>query len=227
MLKKTISYVDYDGVPRTEEFYFNLSKSELIELSHSGGGGLDEQLKAIVAARDNAAIIRKFKEIILLGYGVRSEDGRRFIKNPQLTEEFSQTAAFEELFIELATNGQAGIDFINGLVPADLAEAVAKLSQEELAKAATQPPGLDRGSSQDDPHKGMLSQPRWPKPQDHLRKQETKKTPLAGPISDKDEINQQIESPDKVKEEDGFIRRPPHESGQQDSGPNMINPYGV
>lgn len=217
MLKKTISYVDYDGTPRVEDFYFNLSKRELINLVHSGSGGLDEQLKEIVRSRDNAAIMRKFEEIILLGYGVRSEDGRRFIKSPQLTEEFSQTAAFEELFVELCTNGQAGIDFINGLVPADLAAAVAKMSQEELLQLAQGEASLPEEKTED-PHKGMLSQPRWPRPQDHLQKKTM-------PLPEK-QILEQKNQP-VVVEEERVISRPPHESGPQDASPNMVNPFGV
>lgn len=182
MLKKTISYVDYRGQARTEDFYFNLSKRELIKLVHSGSGGLDEQLKEIVRSRDSAAIMRKFEEIILLGYGVRSEDGRRFIKSPQLTEEFSQTGAFEELFVELCTNTQAGIDFINGLVPADLAAAVAKMSPEEILQVAEG--DFSPMEQKDDPHKGMLSQPRWPKPQDHLQKKTVVRTVVCKDSSD-------------------------------------------
>lgn len=130
MLKKTISYLDYDGIHRTEEFYFNLTKAELIEMELAVDGGVAQTLQNIVDSKDNKAIIESFKDIILRAYGVRSEDGRRFIKNDQVREEFSQTAAFSELFVQLATDANAGAEFVNGLVPQDLAAEAAKAAHQ-------------------------------------------------------------------------------------------------
>lgn len=117
MLKKTIKYTDYDGVERSEDFYFNLSKAELTEMNLSVKGGLENLIKQIVAAQDTPEIIKIFKEIILKSYGQKSLDGKRFIKSPELTEEFTQTEAYSELFMELATNADAATAFINGIVP--------------------------------------------------------------------------------------------------------------
>lgn len=117
MLKKTISYTDYDGNERTEDFYFNLSKAELGEMELSTAGGMEKMLKSIVADEDGKRMIEIFKDIILKSYGVKSLDGKRFIKSAELREEFSQTEAYSNLFIELLTNADKASEFINGIMP--------------------------------------------------------------------------------------------------------------
>lgn len=117
MLKKTITYTDYNGEERTEDFYFNISKAELTEMELSIDGGLSEMITRITQAKDVPAIIRVFKDLILRSYGVKSPDGKRFIKNAQLTEDFSQTEAYSELFMELSTDSKAASAFVNGIMP--------------------------------------------------------------------------------------------------------------
>ena len=117
MLKKTIKYVDYDGNEREEDFYFNLSKAEIAEMEMSTNGGLDKMIKRIIAEQDNKRIIELFKDLVLRAYGKKSDDGRRFIKNQDLRDDFSQTEAYSELFMELATNADAAAAFVNGIVP--------------------------------------------------------------------------------------------------------------
>lgn len=119
MLKKTITYKDYNGVDRTEDFYFNLSKAEVLEMEMSTSGGLAEMITRIVAAQDQPAIIKVFKDLILKAYGEKSADGKRFIKNDELAIAFSQTEAYSELFMELATDADAAAKFVNGIVPND------------------------------------------------------------------------------------------------------------
>lgn len=123
MLKKTITYTDFDGEERTEDFYFNLTKAEIMEMNLSVYGGLDKMLEKIVAAKDTPKIVSTFKELVLKAYGVKSDDGKRFIKNDRLREEFSQTEAYSELFMELATDEDAAIKFVNGIVPKELADS--------------------------------------------------------------------------------------------------------
>lgn len=123
MLKKTITYTDYNGVERTEDFYFNLSKAELTEMELSTTGGLTEMIKKIVSEKNQPAIIRIFKDLVLKAYGEKSADGRRFIKSETLSEEFSQTEAYSILFMELATDAEAASQFVNGIVPADVVKA--------------------------------------------------------------------------------------------------------
>ena len=123
MLKKTITFEDYNGVKRTEDFYFNLSKAEVVEMEMSTSGGLAEMIQNIVKAEDSAAIIKIFKDLILKAYGEKSLDGKRFVKmdengNP-LYRKFMETEAFSELFMELATDAEAGAKFVNGIMPAE------------------------------------------------------------------------------------------------------------
>ena len=117
MLKKTFIYSDYNGVERTEDHYFNLTKAELMEMELSTAGGLAEMINRIVAAQDAPAIVKTFKELILKAYGQKSADGRRFIKSKELSDEFSQTEAYSQLFMELATDVDAASKFVNGIIP--------------------------------------------------------------------------------------------------------------
>lgn len=116
MLKKIINYTDYDGNEREESFYFNLTESEIIEMEFSTTGGLTQMIEKIVETRDSTRIMSIFKEIILKSYGEKSADGRRFIKSKEISEEFSQTPAYNKLFMELVTDAQKASDFVNGLV---------------------------------------------------------------------------------------------------------------
>lgn len=119
MLKKSITYYDYNGVERTEDFRFNLSKAELMEMEMSTNGGLTEMINKIVAAQDIPAIIKVFKDLILKAYGEKSPDGKRFIKSKELSTAFAQTEAYSQLFMELATNPEEAAKFINGIIPTD------------------------------------------------------------------------------------------------------------
>lgn len=129
MLKKTITYTDFNGMERTEDFYFNLTKAEIMEMQMGTQGGLAEMIEKIVQTQDGPEIMRLFKDIILKAYGEKSLDGKRFIKNDQIREEFAQTEAYSNLFMELI-DAEAGAAFINAIVPADMAKAAA----EEMAK---------------------------------------------------------------------------------------------
>lgn len=117
MLKKVITYTDYDGNQRIETFYFNLNKAEVTEMEMSTEGGLVKMIEKIVAEMDGKRIIELFKEIILKAYGEKSPDGKRFVKSKELSDGFSQTEAYSELFMELATDSNAAATFINAIVP--------------------------------------------------------------------------------------------------------------
>lgn len=118
MLKLTRTYTDYNGLSRTEDFYFNLTEAEVTEMELSVDGGLVEMINRIVAAKDGKQIIALFKDIILRAYGEKSPDGRRFIKNQELRDAFAQTEVYSDLFMELATDAVAAANFVNGIVPA-------------------------------------------------------------------------------------------------------------
>ena len=131
MLKKTMTYTDYDGNQRTEDFYFNLSKAEVAEMQLSASGGLDKMINRIIAEQDGKRIIELFKDLVLRSYGKKSDDGKRFIKSKELAEEFSQTEAYSDLFMELATDAEAAAAFVNGIVP-DMSEVTKKVNQAAL-----------------------------------------------------------------------------------------------
>lgn len=124
MLKKTITYEDLDGNKITEDFYFNLSKAELAEMELTQKGGLADHLKKIVASQDGGEIITTFKKIIGDSIGRRSEDGKRFIKSEEIKDEFFQSDAYNQLFMELVTDSNAATEFIKGIMPKDMAEGV-------------------------------------------------------------------------------------------------------
>ena len=122
MLKKTITYEDYDGNTLTEDFYFNLSKAELIEIESSVPGGISAKLENISKSGDGAEIIKTFKDIILKSYGVKSADGKRFMKSEEISKSFEETEAYSELFYELALDAEKAAAFINGIMPKKLIE---------------------------------------------------------------------------------------------------------
>ena len=132
MIKETIKYTDYLGVERTETFCFNLNKAELADLQNGTTGGFSEFVKRIVESKDVPAIASVFKELVLKSYGEISPDGRRFIKSPELSTEFSQTEAFVELYMKLGSDDQYALTFIKGILPPDLREEVEKADMSKL-----------------------------------------------------------------------------------------------
>lgn len=128
MLKKTITYTDYNGNERKEDFYFNLNKAEIMRMEMSTRGGLAERINRIVAAQDTPAIIEIFEDLIQKSYGVKDADGRGFVKKKEDLEAFMATEAYSELFMELATNADAAAEFVNGIVPGDISKQVAGIS---------------------------------------------------------------------------------------------------
>lgn len=133
MITETIKYTDYNGVEREEKFLFNLSKAELMEMEMGTTGGLTEMIQKIIETQDAPSIIKIFKELILKAYGEKSADGKRFIKvNDQgvpLSIGFSQTEAYSQLFMKLATDADAAAKFVRGIVPGDLDTSDVKLPE--------------------------------------------------------------------------------------------------
>lgn len=117
MYKKTITYSDYDGNERTEDFYFNLSKAEVMEMELGTEGGMQNMLERIVKEQDAKKILEAFKDIILRSYGEKSPDGKHFMKSKEISDRFSHTEAYSELFMELATNSESATEFVNNIVP--------------------------------------------------------------------------------------------------------------
>lgn len=138
MLKKTITYTDYEGNQRTEDFYFNLTKAELTIMDLSVPGGINKKLQRISQEMDVPLIMETFRSFILDSYGKVSDDGRRFIKSEELKKEFEQTEAYSELFMEMCTDANAAAEFLAGIVPKDFGEQFRKAAKEANITALPQ-----------------------------------------------------------------------------------------
>lgn len=130
MLKKTITYTDYNGLERTEDHYFHLNKAEIMKLQVTTVGGLHAMLSKIVASHDYPAIYKTFEEIVDLAYGIKSADGKSFMKYDDnghyYYKDFKETEAYPQLIMELATDSKAATDFVNGIVPGDMSKQIAE-----------------------------------------------------------------------------------------------------
>ena len=131
MLKRTETYIDYDGNQRTEDFYFNLSKAELAELKMSKKGGLDKMIERIIQEQDAPEIIKLVKEIILMAYGEKSDDGKYFRKSKEISEAFAQTEAYSNIFMDVCSTPDSAVNFFNSLLPADLREQIEEAKEKE------------------------------------------------------------------------------------------------
>ena len=136
MLVERIDYVDYDGNKRSEDFYFNFTEAEIQEMNLKTPGGLKARLEKIVQEMDQEKLVEYFKSLILDTYGKKSEDGRRFIKSKELSEEFSQTGAYNKLFMKLTTNTNAAIEFVKGVIP-NVPDPTAEVKEPNLPDPAT------------------------------------------------------------------------------------------
>lgn len=148
MLKKTVQYEDFNGDKQTEVLYFNLNKSELLELEMSMAGGLEQFMNSIMETNDMSEMFRQFKRIVLAAYGVRSDDGKRFMKSPELLEEFTQTAAYDAFFMELVQDENVAADFIKGVIPKDLKLQMEQLQDQDKPKSFPTPPSPPTPPSQ-------------------------------------------------------------------------------
>ena len=126
MVVEKIKYTDFNGVEREEEFMFNLTEAEITEMELTTEGGLSDSIKKIVSAQNTPQIIETFKMLLLKSYGEKSADGRRFIKSEELSKEFTQTNAYSQLFMKLATDDKSAVAFINGIIPESMRERVAE-----------------------------------------------------------------------------------------------------
>ena len=133
MFVKEIKYTDFNGIDRSEKFYFNLTKSELTEMDLTTAGGMKSFIERITNTQDQAELIKLFKELILKAYGVKSDDGKQFIKSEENAKTFSQTMAYDTYFMLLATNEQEAIKFVNGIMPADLVAEANKQGNDKQA----------------------------------------------------------------------------------------------
>lgn len=136
MLKKDITYTDYDGQTRVETCYFNLNKTELLEVALDLPDGVVENVegksndaiaRVLMESLGSKGMFKFIKDLIIKSYGVKSADGKRFVKSPELSTEFSQTPIFDDMFMEMLSNEKVAADFVNAIIPASL---VAQLANE-------------------------------------------------------------------------------------------------
>lgn len=120
MLKKTVQYEDFNGDSQVEDIYFNLTKAEIAEMEMSKNGGLTAHITKVSEAKNNKELIVLFKDILVKSVGKRSDDGKRFIKNAEIIEEFISSEAYSTIFMELAFNDEAAVEFITGVMPKGL-----------------------------------------------------------------------------------------------------------
>ena len=133
VLKKTIRYTDFDGTSREEDLYFNLSEAELLEMAiHHDRGveGVAAYFKELGESKDPKLIIPAVKNMLLLAYGERSEDGRHFRKSPEITDDFVSSAAYQEMFMQMMSDRDTIMGFFKGALPAKYLQALNELERE-------------------------------------------------------------------------------------------------
>jgi len=135
MLKKTITYTDYDGMERTEDFWFNLSKTELTKLDAELPGGVLGVLRKIIDKKDRKALVDFIETLILRSYGEKTLDGKRFVKTPEMAEEFMQTPAYDELFMSILSDTDSQTSFINGVIPQSMAKEIEQTDKKQVENA--------------------------------------------------------------------------------------------
>lgn len=135
MLKKTITYTDYDGMERTEDFWFNLSKTELTKLDAELPGGVLGVLRKIIDKKDRKALVDFIETLILRSYGEKTLDGKRFVKTPEMAEEFMQTPAYDELFMSILSDTDSQTSFINGVIPQSMAKEIEQTDKTQVENA--------------------------------------------------------------------------------------------
>ena len=124
MLKKTITYEDFDGLERKEDFYFNLTKAECLEMETSVVGGMTALLQNIIDEKDPKRIVEYMKDLVLRAYGEKSADGKYFMKSDDIRNRFACSAVYPIIFMEFATDANAAADFAKGILPPDLRGAI-------------------------------------------------------------------------------------------------------
>lgn len=128
MLKKTYTYKDYNEVERTETFYFHFTEAEILDMEMSAEGGFAERVQRIIDAKDQAAMMKLIKKFVIDAYGVKSDDGRRFIKNDEVKTAFLECPAFSDIFMDMVTNDELAAEFVNGVIPDTMKKRFAELA---------------------------------------------------------------------------------------------------
>lgn len=136
MYTMTRTYTDWNGMERTEEFRFNLTKAALMEMQYEQEGGMKEYLQRIIDSKNQKELMKMFKDLVLRAYGEKSDDGKFFIQNEETKARFAATPVYSEIFMELSTDANKASEFVNGIMPVDLNQIDAKPGQAPIAVAA-------------------------------------------------------------------------------------------
>ena len=128
MIKKTVTYTDYNGEQRTETFYFHYTEAEILDMEMSEEGSFADRIQRIIDAKDKTALMKLIKKFVIDAYGVKSEDGKRFMKNDELKTAFLECPAYSDIFMEMVTNDEIAAEFVNGVIPSTMKDRVAKPS---------------------------------------------------------------------------------------------------
>lgn len=128
MLKKTITYRDYNDVERTETFYFHFTEAEILDMEMSEEGSFTERVQRIIDAKDQAGLMKLIKKFVIDAYGVKSDDGKRFIKNEEVKAAFLESPAYSDIFMEMVTNDELAAEFVNGVIPDTMKKRLAEIS---------------------------------------------------------------------------------------------------
>lgn len=133
MIKKTVTYKDLNGKERTETFYFHYFESEIMDMEMSEEGGLAERIQRIIDAKDQASLLKVIKKFVIDAYGVKSDDGRRFNKSQEVKDAFVECPAYSKIYMELLTNDELAAEFVNKVVPEDMAAQLAAIVAKKSA----------------------------------------------------------------------------------------------
>lgn len=133
MIKKTVTYKDLNGKERTETFYFHYFESEIMDMEMSAEGGLAERIQRIIDAKDQASLLKVIKKFVIDAYGIKSDDGRRFIKSQEVKDAFVECPAYSKIYMELLTNDELAAEFVNKVVPEDMAAQLAEIVAKKSA----------------------------------------------------------------------------------------------
>ena len=137
MIKKTVTYTDYNGEQRTETFYFHYTEAEILDMEMSEEGSFVDRIQRIIDAKDKTALMKLIKKFVIDAYGVKSEDGKRFIKNDAVRTEFLESPAYSQIWMELVMDDEIAADFINNVIPSGMKEKLESLIKAREAKIKT------------------------------------------------------------------------------------------
>ena len=127
MLRKEVEYKDFDGNDRKDVLWFHLNEVEITEMDLETSGGLVKYMESIIDTKDVNRLITIFKDLLIRSYGERSMDGKHFYKDDKIRNEFVSSAAYPVLYMEMVSDADKAVEFINGIVPSNIREQMAKI----------------------------------------------------------------------------------------------------